>query len=75
MSYPQPIRGESTDRLYRQAIFFWKEYERMKTRAEGLRAALLALTDPEGHIWHGTQYGPCTGECKQVRRALKGTKS
>ena len=75
MSYPRPIQGESADRLYRQACFFWDEYERVKTDAKRLRAALVALTDPEGHIWHGAPHGPCTGECKQVRRALKGTKS
>ena len=71
MSYPRPIQGESADRLYRQACFFWEEYERMKREAERLRAALLALTDPEGHVFHGALDASCTGECKQVRRALK----
>jgi hypothetical protein len=33
------------------------------------RAALEALSDPEGHIWHGGNT-ECTGECKDVRAAL-----
>ena len=30
MSYPPPIEGETAERLYRQAIFFYNEYERVK---------------------------------------------
>jgi len=30
MSYPEPIEGESPERLYKQAAFFYDEYERLK---------------------------------------------
>lgn len=32
--------------------------------------ALEALTNPEGHIWHGAHSDECTGECKDVRAVL-----
>jgi hypothetical protein len=41
--------------------------------APEMLAALEALTDPEGHIWHGTS-GACTGECKAVRVAIAQAK-
>jgi hypothetical protein len=31
--------------------------------------AVLALTDPEDHIYHGRS-GECTGECRDIRAAL-----
>lgn len=31
--------------------------------------ALSALTDPEGHIWHGGNT-ECTGECRDVQAAI-----
>ncbi len=36
---------------------------------EDLLEALEALTDPEGHIWHGGN-DECTGECKEARAAI-----
>ena len=30
MSYPEPIEGESPERLYKQAIFFYNQYENTK---------------------------------------------
>ena len=30
MSYPPPIEGETAERLYKQARFFYEQYERMK---------------------------------------------
>jgi hypothetical protein len=38
--------------------------------APELLEALRALTDPEGHIWHGPHSKECTGECKAVRGAI-----
>jgi FkbM family methyltransferase len=35
-----------------------------------VRSALEALTDPEGHIFHGKPGADCTGECKDAREAL-----
>ena len=32
--------------------------------------SIKALTDPEGHIWHGKS-GECTGECRDCRRVLE----
>ena len=37
--------------------------------APELLLALQALTDPEGHIWHGASR-KCTGECKDARAAI-----
>ncbi len=42
---------------------------RLISAAPDLLEALQALTDPEGHIWHGNS-GECTGECRDVRAAL-----
>ena len=42
---------------------------RLIAAAPDMLLALEALTDPEGHIWHGGK-DECTGECKDVRAAL-----
>jgi hypothetical protein len=42
---------------------------RLIAAAPELLAALQALTDSEGHIWHGNSK-ECTGECKEVRAAI-----
>lgn len=36
--------------------------------------ALEALTNPEGHIWHGSHGPECTGECSEVRAVLSEAK-
>ena len=45
------------------------EIARLFAAAPEMLDALTALTDPEGHIWHGPS-GECTGECKDVRAAI-----
>jgi len=47
MSYPQPIEFESASSLYKQAMFFYKEYERMKKKAEKLEQKLNSVKPPE----------------------------
>lgn len=32
--------------------------------------ALAALTNGDGHIWHGAHSDVCTGECEEVRAVL-----
>ena len=45
------------------------EIARLFAAAPEMLDALTALTDPEGHIWHGPS-GECTEECKAVRAAI-----
>lgn len=42
--------------------------------ADAAIVALEALTNPEGHIWHGAHSDECTGECKAVRAVLADAK-
>lgn len=60
MSYPEPIEGESPERLYRQAMFFYKEYERVK--------AELADEQQNGNVLreHFDHVPPCD-DCIMVR--------
>ena len=43
MSYPPPIEGETAERLYRQAIFFYNEYERTKKELNEIRSLLRMM--------------------------------
>ena len=43
MSYPPPIEGETAERLYRQAIFFYKEYELTKKELNEIRSLLRMM--------------------------------
>lgn len=49
---------------------------RLLAAAPELLDALEALTDPEGHIYHGPNAAPgeCPGECKAVRAAIAKAK-
>ena len=51
MSYPEPIEAETAENLYKQAIFLWNEYERVKTelskvkvQRDSLLLAMLAIS-------------------------------
>jgi hypothetical protein len=40
MSYPEPFEGQTPEELYKQAMFLYREYERVKKENEGLRQEL-----------------------------------
>lgn len=47
MSYPEPIQFESQEALYKQAMFFYKEYERMKRKVEKLKESAVCHSEFE----------------------------
>ena len=50
MAYPRPIEFESQERLYKQAVFFYDEYERMKEKNNRLHEAInTALGESHDH--------------------------
>ena len=44
MSYPEPLEGDTAESLYAQAIFFYREYERLKAEIEQAREVLADRT-------------------------------
>jgi len=40
MSYPEPIEGETAESLYKQAMFFYNQYEKAKERIDELERAI-----------------------------------
>jgi hypothetical protein len=43
MSYPEPIWCEDPEFLYRQACFFYDEYERVKKELAGIQAHIKEM--------------------------------
>jgi len=71
MSYPEPIEAETAENLYKQAIFLWKEYERVKkelskvkVQRDSLLLAMLAISLIE-------LTGPSNVLCNTVIKSLK----
>jgi hypothetical protein len=48
MSYPIPLEIEDADSLYKEAIFFYNEYERMKNLYNTCREILLGMLHQHG---------------------------
>ena len=63
------LNNRETAGLLRGLVAIFADLEAAEAENKMLREATEALTDPEGHIWHGGAQ-ECTGECKAIRSAL-----
>jgi len=63
---PQEI-VEVTNAMQREFEILYAENGELKAKLRQAVEAIQALTDPEGHIYHGSC---CTGECRDCRAVL-----
>lgn len=43
MSYPEPLPCSSAERLYKEAMFFYEQYEKKKAECEDLKKKLQKM--------------------------------
>ena len=49
MSYPEPIEGETAESLYKQARFFYDQYEKEKKKVAKLEVEMCYCVQCEAH--------------------------